>query len=56
MTDGQRRCLQSLVDDYTAVGFSRSQIEGAVRRLAAQTNPPPIDPQEMQDFIDGIPP
>jgi hypothetical protein len=55
MTQDQRDCLQELVDDYTAQGISRDKIIGAVQREAARHNPPAIDPDELQRFIDRIP-
>lgn len=55
MTDGQRRELQDIVDDYTEAEMTRDQIVDAVRRRADQINPPPISSEELDAFIASIP-
>jgi hypothetical protein len=51
MTPGQQGRLQDLIDDYRSDGFSNDQIEGAVRRLAGDINPPDISPTELNDLL-----
>lgn len=52
MTDGQKRRIKTLVDDYRAAGYTSDKIRKGAKDIASRLkNPHPIDPVELNKYL-----